>query len=143
VREVISDAAEYMPMVSFPTARPRVMRVERTFWEKATAIHVFCLQGRFRSAERFARHWHDVVRLDEACTNQAESYFCRLRRAELGHHHHIAGPYLARYAREMAWREDHRRHSNGAQVQGVLKLVVSNPPSVDFCGYWQRSRKAA
>ena len=22
----------------------------------------------------------------EACTNQAESYFCRLRRAEMGHH---------------------------------------------------------
>ena len=42
--------------------------------------------------------------------------------------------------REMAWREDHCRHSNGAQVQGVLKLVVSNPPSVDFRGYWQRSQ---
>ena len=77
---------------------------------------------------------------DEACTNQAESYFCRLRRAEQGHHHRIAGPYLVRYAREMAWREDHCRHSNGAQVQGVLKLVVSNPPSVDFRGYWQRSQ---
>jgi len=80
---------------------------------------------------------------DNACTNQAESCFSRMRRAELGHHHHIAGPYLARYAKEMAWREDHRRHSNGAQFQAVLKLVVSNPPSVDFCGYWQRSRKAA
>jgi hypothetical protein len=34
----------------------------------------------------------------EACTNQAESYFSRLRRAEAGHHHHIAGPYLLRYA---------------------------------------------
>jgi hypothetical protein len=80
---------------------------------------------------------------DDACVNQAESGFSRIRRAELGHHHHIAGPYLGRYAREMAWREDHRRHSNGAQVQAALKLVVSNPPSVDFCGYWQRARKAA
>src|SRR5208283_4271428 len=25
-----------------------------------------------------------------ACTNQAESYFSRLRRAEIGQHHHIA-----------------------------------------------------
>ena len=49
----------------FPTARPRVMHAERTFWEKATAIHVFCLQERLRG-DRFARHWHDVVRLDEA-----------------------------------------------------------------------------
>jgi hypothetical protein len=41
------------------------MHAERTFWEKATAIHVFCLQERLRG-DRFARHWHDVVRLDEA-----------------------------------------------------------------------------
>lgn len=79
----------------------------------------------------------------DACVNHAESGFSRIRRAELGHHHHIAGPYLSRYAREMAWREDNRRRSNGAQVRSVLKLVVSNPPSVDFCGYWQRARKAA
>ena len=65
-RAVVCDAAGYVPMVTFPSAQPHVMRVERTFWEKATAIHVFCLQGRFRSAERFARHWHDIVRLDEA-----------------------------------------------------------------------------
>ncbi len=41
------------------------MHAERTFWEKATAIHVFCLQDRLRG-DRFARHWHDVARLDEA-----------------------------------------------------------------------------
>ena len=40
------------------------MRPERTFWEKATAIHVFCEQGEFRGGERFARHWHDLIRLD-------------------------------------------------------------------------------
>lgn len=57
------DAADYVPDVEFPTAVPRVMRVERTFWEKATAVHVYCLQGRLRS-ERFARHWYDLTRLD-------------------------------------------------------------------------------
>ena len=36
--------------------------------------------------------------LDGACTNQAESFFSRLRRAEIGIHHHIAGKYLALYA---------------------------------------------
>ncbi|MDF2604160.1 MAG: hypothetical protein K0R56_1522 [Sphingomonas sp.] len=41
------------------------MHAERTFWEKATAIHVFCHQDRLRG-DRFARHWHDVARLDEA-----------------------------------------------------------------------------
>jgi hypothetical protein len=74
-----------------------------------------------------------------ACTNQAESFFSRLRRAEQGHHHHIAGVYLARYAQESAWREDHRRQDNGGQVRGVVGLAVGPRPSVDFCEYWQRS----
>lgn len=65
-RLIQCDAAAYLPMVVFPTATPQVMRAERTFWEKATAIHVFCTQGTFRGGERFARHWHDVTRLDTA-----------------------------------------------------------------------------
>lgn len=65
-RPVVCDAAPHLAELNFPIASPRVMRIERTFWEKATAIHVFCLQGRFRGADRFARHWHDVARLGEA-----------------------------------------------------------------------------
>jgi len=77
--------------------------------------------------------------MDDACTNGAESFFSRLRRAEAGHHHHIAGIYLARYAQESAWREGHRRDDNGLQVRGVVGLALAAQPSVDFCGYWQRS----
>ncbi len=65
LRNIICDASGVVENVVFPAARPRVMHAERTFWEKATAIHVFCLQKRLRG-ERFARHWHDAVRLDEA-----------------------------------------------------------------------------
>jgi hypothetical protein len=65
LRDVGCDAAGFVDGLIFPTARPRVMHAERTFWEKATAIHVFCLQERLRG-DRFARHWHDVARLDEA-----------------------------------------------------------------------------
>ncbi|MEK9285314.1 nucleotidyl transferase AbiEii/AbiGii toxin family protein [Bradyrhizobium sp. ISRA442] len=64
-RDVVCDAAGLVDGVTFPAARPRAMHAERTFWEKATAIHVFCLQERMRG-DRFARHWHDVVRLDES-----------------------------------------------------------------------------
>jgi hypothetical protein len=32
-------------------------------------------------------------------TNGAEELFSRLRRAEIGHHYHIAGSYLIRYPR--------------------------------------------
>jgi hypothetical protein len=79
---------------------------------------------------------------DGACTNNAEEFFSRLRRAEIGHHHHIAGAYLARYAQEAAWRDDHRRVSNGDQFRAIVALVAKNRPSVDFCGYWQRHKAA-
>ena len=82
----------------------------------------------------------DGYSVDGACTNGAESYFSRLRRGELGHHHHIAGPYLVRYAQEAAWREDLRRVSNGEQTHGIVGLAMRSSPSVDFCGYWQRAQ---
>lgn len=58
--QVTCDMAGHLTDVSFPTAAPQVMSVARTFWEKATAVHVYCAQGRIRS-ERYARHWHDLA----------------------------------------------------------------------------------
>ena len=65
VRTVVCDAATHLPGLALPEARPAVMLAERTFWEKATSMHVYCLQGRVRG-ERWSRHWHDLMRLDEA-----------------------------------------------------------------------------
>ena len=64
-RHVECDAAPFLTDLSFPSANPLVMLAERTFWEKATAVHVFCRQQRNRG-ERLSRHWHDLVRLDDA-----------------------------------------------------------------------------
>jgi transposase-like protein len=75
---------------------------------------------------------------DDACTNFAESYFARLRRAEIGQHHHVAGVYLKRYAQEMAWKETHRSEPNGDQFVRLGRFAAACRPSVDFCGYWQR-----
>jgi len=80
----------------------------------------------------------EAYSLDGACTNQAEEYFSRLRRAEIGIHHHIAGAYLLRYAQESSWREDNRRVSNGDQVNRIAALALKRGKSVDFAGYWQR-----
>jgi transposase-like protein len=80
----------------------------------------------------------EAYSLDGACTNMAEEYFSRLRRAEIGIHHHIAGAYLLRYAQESSWREDNRRVSNGDQVTRVAHLAMKRGKSVDFTGYWQR-----
>ena len=82
---------------------------------------------------------HSVAFMDEGvCTNQAESYFSRLRRAEIGTHHHIAGPYLGSYAREMVWREDNRRVSNGDQAHRVVWSAMASRVSRTWKGYWQR-----
>ena len=75
---------------------------------------------------------------DGACTNAAESFFSRLRRAEIGTHHHFAGRYLAAYASEMAWREDTRRLSNGEQYLIVTNAALAHPVSRQWKGYWQR-----
>jgi transposase-like protein len=75
-------------------------------------------------------------------TNNEEGFFSRMRRGEIGHHHHVAGPYLIRFAQEAAWREDHRKEPNGFQVDRLIGLAMANRPSVDFCGYWQRGRVA-
>ena len=82
---------------------------------------------------------HSVRFVDEdCCTNQAESYFSRLRRAEVGTHHHI-GPYLGSYANEMAWREDNRRVANGDLYMLVAGAALSHSVSRQWKGYWQRS----
>lgn len=83
---------------------------------------------------------HSVAFLDEGvCTNQAESYFSRLRRMETGTHHHIAGPYLRAYAGEAAWREDHRRVANGGQTAMIARAAMGARQSRAWAGYWQRA----
>jgi len=63
-RLIECDAAIHLAEIAFPSARPHVMLAERTFWEKATAAHVFCRQQRIRG-DRLSRHWYDLIRLDE------------------------------------------------------------------------------
>lgn len=64
--EIRCDIEEHISEVSFPVARPRVMELARIFWEKATAIHVYCAQGGAGLQDRFSRHLHDLMRLEEA-----------------------------------------------------------------------------
>jgi hypothetical protein len=88
------------------------MHAERTFWEKATAIHVFCLQERLRG-DRFARHWHDIVRLDEAGFAAAASSDRALANAVARH--------KAMFFREKA--ADESPIDYAAAVNGGLQLV--------------------
>lgn len=62
---VTCDLVEGVEGLILPTAHPRVMIAERTFWEKATAVHAYCLRGAFRGGDRYARHWYDLDCLDQ------------------------------------------------------------------------------
>ncbi|EMP54248.1 hypothetical protein MSNKSG1_16756 [Marinobacter santoriniensis NKSG1] len=56
----------------YPTSEVVVLSPERTFWEKATLIHVECNRGRLRdSAERLSRHWYDLVMLARHSAGQS------------------------------------------------------------------------
>lgn len=75
-------------------------------------------------------------------TNQAESFHSRMRRSEIGVHHHIAGPYFGAYFDENVWRDNHKRVSNGDQYLALISAVANHPVSRQWKGYWQR-RKAS
>jgi len=102
---------------------------EAAHWDK---LHAIFLTKRIN-------HQH-AYSTEGACTNQAESFFSRIRRAEMGHHHHLSGPHLNAYAREMAWREDHRRVSNGEQYLMVAAAALAHPVSRQWKGYWQSTK---
>ena len=67
---VTCDIAPVIDEIAFPAAQPLVMSAERTFWEKATAAHVYCSQGRLRG-ERYSRHWYDLAAMANSGHAQA------------------------------------------------------------------------
>jgi len=67
---VTCDMAPTINEIVFPTAQPLVMDAERTFWEKATAAHVYCRQSRLRG-ERYSRHWYDLAAMANSGHAQA------------------------------------------------------------------------
>lgn len=100
---------------------------EASHWDKLTAHFPI---KRINHKEAYSK--------DGACTNGAESFFSRVRRAEVGTHHRIAGRHLAAYAAEMAWREDNRRQPNGTQFTMIVASAAVAPKSETWCGYWKR-----
>jgi hypothetical protein len=76
--------------VLFPLASPRVMSVTRTFWEKATAAHVYCAQGRIRG-ERYARHWHDLAAIMRSSHFEHAIKDRKVARAVAEHKSHFFG----------------------------------------------------
>ncbi len=66
------DVASHVPQLAFPHAMVSVLSPVRTFWEKATLIHVECQRNQFRtSAQRLSRHWYDLAMLADHVHGQA------------------------------------------------------------------------
>ena len=59
-----ADMADLTPDLDYPAAAVTVLSPVRTFWEKATLIHVECHRRRLANhPERLSRHWFDLTRL--------------------------------------------------------------------------------
>lgn len=101
------------------------------------ATHWDILHAKFDNVYRI--NHSEAYSVDGICTNQAESYFSRLRRMVAGQHHHVSGKYLHQYANHAAWLEDNRRLSNGRLAKKVIGLAMASPVSRNWKGYWQRS----
>lgn len=66
VYELRPYIADVVAELIFPVARADVLSPVRTFWEKATLIHVECHRNEFRpNVERLSRHWYDLAMLVE------------------------------------------------------------------------------
>ena len=70
-------------------------------------------------------------------TNQAESFFSRVRRSAHGVHHRVAGTYLDWYVSDLAFREDMRRMPMNLLSKQYLGTALAHPVSRNIAGYWQ------
>lgn len=65
------DIAPNVTGLAFPRSTVSVLSPARTFWEKATLMHVECQRNEFRaSAERLSRHWYDLAMLADCVHGQ-------------------------------------------------------------------------
>lgn len=64
VHSITPYLAQSVEGLSFPTAIVDVLSGERTFWEKATLIHMKCNKPDLDlNPERLSRHWYDLAKL--------------------------------------------------------------------------------
>lgn len=90
---------------------------------------------------RRVNHSQEYRADDGTTNNQAESYFSRFRRMQVGQHHKFGVIHLASYANEAAYREDTRRKPNGWIFLDILTHCARSQTSREWCGYWQGNHR--
>jgi hypothetical protein len=69
---VTPDISELVTGINLPSGEVIVLSPERTFWEKATLIHVECNRKELKAdAHRLSRHWYDLRMLAQHASGQA------------------------------------------------------------------------
>lgn len=69
---VTPDISALVTDLEFPSGEVVVLSPERTFWEKATLIHVECNRKEFKAdAHRLSRHWYDLWMLAKHASGKA------------------------------------------------------------------------
>lgn len=63
VHKVVPYIATELPELILPEASAQVLAAARTFWEKATLMHVECIRKKLDGLERSSRHWTDLSML--------------------------------------------------------------------------------
>ncbi len=129
ITNVVRHEYEGVDLAKRIVSRSAVMHTdEASHWD---ALHDGWQVHRINHSEAYC--------LDGACTNQAESFFARLRRMVDSQHHAVSPQYLHQYATHAAWLEDHRRLDNGALARRALGLALNHQVSRNWKGYWQRA----
>ncbi len=134
------DIANQIAALEFPRASVSVLSPKRTFWEKATLIHVECQRKEFRAtAERLSRHWYDLALLADHAQGQAASADRALLADVVRHKKTFFNASYANYEACLAWqfrlipdepvltalRDDFQRMINAG-------MFSSEPPAFDI-----------
>jgi transposase-like protein len=117
---IVPRESDAVPLIREHVASGAIIHAdESSAWERLHASY----------DTRRVNHSQEYATDEGISVNQAESYFSRLRRAEIGQHHRISGALLHQYANEAAWREDNRRKSNGTNWNTVINAALACPKS--------------
>ena len=117
---IVPRESDAVPLIRQHVASGTIIHAdESSAWERLHASY----------DTRRVNHSQEYATDDGISVNQAESYFSRLRRAEIGQHHRFSGRYLYQYANEMAWREDNRRLPNGMNWRLVTGAALRHAKS--------------
>lgn len=138
VRSVVASVTSETASNVVPFVRRHVEKGSKLHTDESPAYTDLGLQFDHRSVNHTTEFQTD----DGVDNNQAESFFTRFRRMYFGQLHRMEPKYLIEYASEIAWREDTRRESALAMLEGMLRVTLRTGESAFWRGYHQGHHRA-